>query len=149
MVMIFLPLMPPTGSAKLASSNGCCICPGPKNPRSPPRAQLPQSCRILAYMDDICFVCDKDAPSSSHKCEFGQVRIVEQNSGRALDGLGRFREGMWTSDSAADRQGFKVLGTRSGTAHFRNRCCAEHIDEKAQLLNLLPKLPSLQTARLL
>ena len=38
-----MPLISPTFRAKVASSKGFCISPGPKKPRSPPWAWEPQS----------------------------------------------------------------------------------------------------------
>jgi hypothetical protein len=48
-----------------------------------------------------------------------------------------------------EQRGVRVLGTPLGTDQFVDSFCADTLDEKAQLLHFLPKLPSLQAAWLL
>jgi len=93
----------------------------------------------MAILREVCHI----------DVNLGKLAAWSKTVTAAPAGLERFGGGIWKSDVMPDRQGLKVLGTPIGTPQFINRFCAEQIEEKAQLLNSIPKLPSLQAAWLL
>eukprot|EP00959_Pyramimonas_sp_CCMP1952_P177001 3699495-Pyramimonas_sp.AAC.1 len=55
----------------------------------------------------------------------------------------------WKSDRPPEERGMKVLGAPFGTAEYIDAFWAKLSTERAQLLNILPKLPSRQAAWLI
>ena len=126
------------------------------------RAELPANCHLIAYLDDIYIVCDRDEVVDvlertrnvlRQVCRInvnlGKLAAWSQTPTEAPPGLERFGDNIWKSALPLEQRGLKVLGTPLGTQEFVDRFCAERSEEKAQLLNLIPKLPSIQSAWLL
>ena len=55
----------------------------------------------------------------------------------------------WNSDKPLPERGIKILGTPFGTTQYISTYWGKLSSERAQLLNLIPKLPSRQAAWLL
>ena len=126
------------------------------------RAELPVNSHLIAYLDDIYIVCDKDdvvnvLERTRHvlnqvchiNINLGKLAAWSQTPAEAPPGLERFGDNIWKSALPLEQRGLRVLGTPLGTQEFVERFCAERSEEKAQLLDLIPKLPSLQSAWLL
>ena len=123
---------------------------------------LPEGALVIAYLDDIYVVCEpKDTALIFRTVEAVLARVchIDVNLGKLSAwskeenpcpaGLIDISETAWKSDAEAQCRGIKVLGSPTGCTEFVHRVGAEILDEKAQLLQFLPKLPSLQVAWLL
>lgn len=68
------PLSSPTLSARVASSNAFCICPGPNSPRSPPlRALLQWDSRCARVAKSTCPLTSCSRNACRQKCTTGRV----------------------------------------------------------------------------
>ena len=128
------------------------------------RTLLPQDAHILAYLDDIYVVCERAEVVEclrTDKAVLSDTCHIDVNIGKlaawskeaspppaGLDEFGRTSD-IWKSDLPPDSCGIKVLGTPLGTPEFIDKFCQEAADEKMQLINLIPKLSSLQSSWLL
>ena len=123
---------------------------------------LPEGSTILAYLDDIYVVCDRaDTAAIFARMQEILARTchIDVNLDKlaawskadlpAPDGFTAVSAEAWKSDKPEVERGIKVLGTPLGTPAFVEACASQTLQEKAQLLNLLPKLPSLQASWLL
>lgn len=123
---------------------------------------LPAGATILAYLDDIYVIC---AHGDTHAC-YEVVRStllrscnININMGKlAAWGIGRndsppglveLGENVWKGNLAETDQGIKVLGTPVGTEAYIAEFGRAVVRDEAQLLELIPKLASLQAAWLL
>ena len=123
---------------------------------------LPEGASIHAYLDDIYVTCDRaDAALIFHRIQeiLSRVCHIDVNLGKlaawskadlpAPDGFSTISSEAWKADKPDAERGVKILGTPLGTPAFVEACASETLLEKSQLLNFLPKLPSLQASWLL
>ena len=107
------------------------------------KASLPQGSHVLAYLDDIYIVCDRDDVAESLRMAqhvLSDVCHIDINSGKlaawskdasqAPVGLQEFGDNIWRSDAPADLCGIKVLGTPLGTQEYISTMCQKLADEK-------------------
>jgi len=129
------------------------------------QARMPANVSIIAYLDDIYIICDpedaEDCLRIAGEC-LRDICHIDINAGKlaawskrvaecpaGLEGNDANGEPIWKGDLSAERQGVKVLGAPVGSPEYVQRFCDNVVEEKAKLLDLLPKLPSLQSAWLL
>ena len=126
------------------------------------RAALPDGAEAMAYLDDIYIICDWGNVSHiltqtrqilSEVCHIdvniGKLAAWSRNPAPCPPGLENFGANIWKSDRPLQDRGVKVLGTPLGSQPFIAQFGAKLAEEEEQLLNFLPKLPSLQAAWLM
>ena len=86
----------------------------------------------------------------------GKLAAWSRRSAPAPEGLNGLRPAassedppVWKSDLPEQDRGIKIVGTPLGTAEFVSAVGRQVVEEEAQLLQALPKLPNLQAAWLL
>lgn len=123
---------------------------------------LPDGAVVLAYLDDIYLVCDRDDSSLLFRRTqeiLARLCHIDVNLGKLVAwskaplpsplGLDAISLDAWKAGKPQIDRGIKILGTPIGSPAFVESKAKEAVEEKAQLLNFLPKLPSLQSAWLL
>ena len=79
----------------------------------------------------------------------GKLAAWSKAAATCPDGLDVISPTAWKSDRSEIEKGVKVLGTPLGSREYIERVSVETIEEKAQLLHFIPKLPSIQAGWLL
>ena len=126
------------------------------------KSGLPEGAEIVAYLDDIYVVCNPDDVANIYdavrttlrdRCRIdvniGKLAAWSKNRGPCPAGLAERSPTAWVCDRPDSEQGLRVLGAPFGTNAYVEQFGNAQAVEKAKLLNLLPKLPSLQMAWLL
>ena len=79
----------------------------------------------------------------------GKLAAWSKERAEPPPGLEQFGNNVWKSNLDPESNGLKVLGTPLGSQDFIDKLCDEMANERMQLINLIPKLFSLQAAWLL
>ena len=116
---------------------------------------------LFAYLDDMYFLCKPNRVKALYellKQTFKEDTGLDLNAGKTRVYNGVEPEGdpdlgpeVWAGDhsKAAKLRGLKVLGIPVGTQEYVEAHGEKWVTKEQQLLDLLPKLPDLQTAWLL
>ena len=123
---------------------------------------LPEGAYVFAYLDDIYVVCERDdvhlifhriREILTRACHIdinmGKLKAWSKAETDSPPGLDTISPNAWKADAPDHQRGIEILGTPIGSRAFVEACATEAIQEKAQLLNFLPKLPSRQASWLL
>ena len=126
------------------------------------RRRLPPGAEILAYLDDIYVACDPtDAHFILHDVQqtFREMCRIDVHTGKLViwgrtpqpcpQDIAPVAPTAWKCDAPLHERGIKILGTPLGAPQFVRSFGAKLADRRAKLLQLLPKLPTLQSAWLL
>ena len=127
------------------------------------RADLPENAFLIAYLDDIYVVCDSCDAVDCLRCvrnTLSRVCHIDVNLGKLAawskhicgppDGfVEEFGVNAWKANLAEAQRGMKILGSPFGSEQYIEHFFTVVLEEEAQLLNIIPKLPSLQSAWLL
>ena len=123
------------------------------------RRRLPPGAEIIAYLDDLYVVCNPtDAPYILHDVQtiLRDVCRIDVHTGiLAIRGktaapcpvdIADLFPNAWKCDAPLEKRGINILGTPFGSPEYVQAFGATLIEKKAQLLHLLPQLPSVQCA---
>ena len=127
------------------------------------RAAIPENAVVIAYLDDIYIMVDRAdviATINTARDVLHRVCHIDINLGKLAAWsktvsdppagfVALFGEDAWKSNKPDPERGMKILGAPFGTQAYLQQFFNRSLDAEAQLLNFLPKLPSLQSSWLL
>ena len=117
---------------------------------------------VVAYLDDIYVICSRARARDAYElvkevlqrtCHIdvnqGKLAAWSQRPGPPPSGIAELGPNVWKGALAPEDRGLKIVGTPVGTKQYIAKYGQEILREESQLLEMIPKLASLQASWLL